>query len=189
MLPTYDSLDSVAIEAQFHVRHVPSESGERGVRPAQMIYYVEVASAVYGLTVNLDLDGIGKTSLVKVEDALASEPGERTRRIKASLMALAALFVGEGFGAKLSRFLPIKQVKSMVAALSSPIAFTVSPPQLSTYIEDTASRASAFKEMLDKLGISSEISLIAYADKVPQGVDQASSPEDLFKRLIEKVVK
>ena len=186
MLPTYDTLDTVAIEAQFHVRHVPSEAGEAGVRPAQMIYYVEVASAVYGLTINLDVDGIGRTSLVKVEDAV--DLSERVRRVKASLMALAGLFTGEGFGAKLSRFLPIKRVRSMVATLSRPIAFTVSPPQLPNYIEDTAMRLKTFKDMLTNLGLEPQLSIVAYAEKVPEEVEPASSVEDLLLKVINKVI-
>ena len=181
MLPTYDSLEAVAIEAQFHARHVPSETGTGGERAAQMIYYVEVASALYGLTVNLDVDGIGRTSLVKVEDAVDSD--ERARRVKASLAALAGLFMASGFGAKLSRFTPVKTVESAVATVSDTIAFTVSPPQIPTYIEDTVVRAKNVVDAMRKLGVDVKVDVIAYSKAKVEGAKNVGSIEELFKEL------
>lgn len=187
MLPVYDAIESVAIESQFHARHVPSEVGVGGQRPAQMIYYVETASAVYGMTVNLDIDGIGKTTLVKVSNAV--DANEKRRRIKASLYALAGLFIGEGFGAKLSRFLPIRDVESMVAAISSPIAFTVSPPQHKSYIAETVERANDVKALMNKLGLESTIKVFGYGKDVPEGVEKAKTVEDLFAKVTEFIMK
>ena len=187
VVPTYDSIEAVAIEAQFHARHVPAEAGAGGQRAAQMIYYVEVASATYGITINLDVDGIGRTSLVRVEDAVDGD--ERARRVRASLLALAALLAGEGFGAKLSRFLPVKTVESAVASISTPVAFTVSPPQRPDYISDTAARAGQLREVLKKLGVESSVELIAYSKEVPEGVVKAGSIEDLMLKVIDRVLK
>jgi len=187
MVPVFDALENVAIEAQFHARHVPSETGARGKKPAQMIYYVEVASAVYGLTVNLDTSSVGKTSLVKVEDAVDAD--ERKRRVKAALLALAGLFAGEGFGAKLSRFLPIKRVVSMVATLSDPIAFVVSPPQIPEYIVDTCNRVSSVKKIFENMGLKAEIEILAYGKELPEMVERADSVEELLAKLIDKVMR
>jgi len=187
MLPVYDAIESVAIEAQFHARHVPSEVGTGGQRPAQMIYYVETASAVYGVTVNLDVNGIGRTSLVKVSDAV--DANERRRRIRASLYALAGLFIGEGFGAKLSRFLPIKGVESMVVAVSSPITFTVSPPQYKGYIAETIERANDVKALMNKLGLESTIKVFGYGKDLPEGVEKARTIEDLFTKVVDFIMQ
>jgi len=193
VVPTYDSIEAVAIEAQFHARHVPAETTKRktaqveAAQKAQMIYYVEVASATYGITINLDVDGIGRTSLVRVEDAVDGD--ERARRVRASLLALAALLAGEGFGAKLSRFLPVKTVESAVASISTPVAFTVSPPQRPDYISDTAARAGQLREVLKKLGVESSVELIAYSKEVPEGLVKAGSIEDLMLKVIDRVLK
>lgn len=187
MLPVYDALESIAIEAQFHARHVPSEAGAGGQRPAQMIYYVETASAVYGLTVNLDLDGIGRTSLIKVSDAVDSS--ERRRRVKSSLYALAGLFVGEGFGAKLSRFLPIKNVESMVVTISSPLIFTVSPPQYENYIVETVERSKDAQKMMNKLGLDSTIKILGYGKDLPDEVQKTKNVEELFANVIDFVIQ
>ena len=187
MLPVYDAIKAMAIEAQFHARHVPSETGAGGQRAAQMIYYVEVASAIYGLTIGLDIDGIGKTSLVKVEDVV--DPKERFRRVKASLMALAGLFIGEGFGAKLSRFTPVKTVESAVATISHPITFTPSPPQKPDYIEDTVARARETTEVLKRLGVKDvSIDVVALTAKEVRGATKVSTIEELFKVVIDKVL-
>ncbi|MCX8205187.1 MAG: type I-A CRISPR-associated protein Cas7/Csa2 [Candidatus Nezhaarchaeota archaeon] len=187
MLPVYDSIENVAIEAQFHARHVPSEMGEGGQRPAQMIYYVETASAVYGATVNLDIDGVGRTALIKVADVVNND--ERKRRVKAALYALAGLFVGEGFGAKLSRFLPVKSVESMVAILSSPVAFTTSPPQYKGYIADTLERLRGLEGLMDKLGLPVSLKAFAYGAEGLEGVIKAKTVEGLFALVTEEVLK
>jgi len=187
MLPTYDSLESVAIEAQFHARHVPAEAGAGGERAAQMIYYVEVASALYGMTINLDIDGIGKTSLVKIEDAVDKD--EKVRRVKASLSALAGLFITSGFGAKLSRFAPVKSIESAVATVSDNIAFTVTPPQIPTYIEDTVRRANEAVNTLKNLGIDTAINVITYSRTKIEKAKNVATIEELFKELTDIVLR
>lgn len=215
LLPTYDTLETMAIEAQFHARHMPAETiaseikddkeaeqeveaegkeeqrGEKKQRKtqAQMIYYVEVASAVYGLTVALDIAGIGRTSLVRVENAVNQE--ERCKRIKTALGALASLFSGNGFGAKLSRFTPIKRVISAVAILSDPIAFMVTPSQYSNYIEDTIKRATEYCNVMIKLGLKPKVIAITLGKQLGATqcvqVINTNTVEKLFLEIIEKV--
>jgi CRISPR-associated protein Csa2 len=188
MLPTYDSIEATAIEAQFHARHMPAETGAGGQRAAQMIYYVEIASALYGITVSLDLEGIGRTSLVKVEDAV--DPKERANRIKAALAALQGLFLGFGFGAKLSRFTPVKRIVSGVAILIKPIATNASPAQIPSYIEDTESKASKLASSLGKLGISASYEVIAYGGKPRDSkTKRASTPEEFFEQVIDSALR
>jgi len=188
MLPTYDSIEATAIEAQFHARHMPAETGARGERAAQMIYYVEIASALYGLTVGLDLDGIGRTSLVKVEDAV--DVDERARRIKAALAALQGLFLGVGFGAKLTRFMPVRRIVSGVAIMTSPTAAIAAPAQIPSYIEDTESKASKLASSLSKLGVDMEYEVIAYGGKPKDsGTRRASTAEEFFEMIVESALK
>jgi CRISPR-associated protein Csa2 len=202
MLPTYDSIDITAIEAQLHARHMPSEttggreteaSSEAERRAAQMIYYVEVASALYGLSISIDLDGIGRTSLVKIEDAV--DKNERILRVKISLTALETMFLGTGFGAKLARFTPIKRIVSAVAAVSHPLNFVVSPAQVKEYIDDTLERSLSYKKISTSLGIDPDLKIIVYGETVKKREDfikekieviETKTPEEFFYRLTEK---
>ena len=189
MLPTYDSIEATAIEAQFHARHMPAETGTgaQAQRAAQMIYYVEIASALYGVTVTLDLEGIGRTSLVKIEDAVG--PTERLNRIKVALAALQGLFLGIGLGAKLTRFMPVKRIVSGVAIITAPIATTASPPHVPSYIEDTETKASKLASSLNKLGINTSYEVIAYGGK-PRNSEtkKASTAEEFFEKIVESVL-
>ncbi|MEM2826542.1 MAG: type I-A CRISPR-associated protein Cas7/Csa2 [Sulfolobales archaeon] len=202
LLPTYDTIETMAIEAQYHARQMPAETiasearrteqeaegEEKRRRAAQMIYYVEVASAVYGLTAALDISNIGKTSLVRVEDAVSSE--ERHRRIKVAIGALAALFSGSGFGAKLSRFTPVKKVVSAVALISNPAPFMVTPPQYPNYIEDSILRAANYCKTLQKIGLTPTVTAIAMGGQPKEAecvqVVKANTIEELFNKVLEK---
>lgn len=201
LLPTYDALEAVAIEAQFHARHMPAEtigSAGRAVegaeggeerRAGQMIYYVEVASAIYGMTSALDISGIGRTSLVRVEDAVDEE--ERLRRVRIAIGALASLFSGGGFGAKLSRFSPVRRVVSALALLSDPVPFMVTPPQYPDYIEDSVARASSYCGTLRRVGLDPRLTAVAMGGR-PDGADcvevvRVRTVEELFSKVLERV--
>jgi len=188
MLPTADTIAATSLDTQFHVRHAPTEAVRGEERAAQMIYYVETGSAIYGLCLNLDVDGIGKTSMVKVEEVV--EKAERLRRVRASLAALLALLSTKAFGAKRSRFLPLIEVRSVVAAVSSPVAFTVEPPSYASFIETTRSKAEKFLAAMKKLGIDEEVSLYAFSKEVevPEGMERADSAEELLDKLASKVL-
>lgn len=212
LLPTYDAIEATAIEAQFHARHIPSETvgreaetaKEEEARRAQMIYYVEVATALYGIGLALNLGGIGRTSLVKIEDAVKQD--ERLRRIKIAVGALEALFAGQGFGAKLTRFAPVKRVVSAVAVLSSQTPFVNTPPQYSDYIENTIGRVWDHCTFLEKLGLEQRYTIVALGRRsegsksadASQGERSRSSRctvevidvttiESLFQKILEKI--
>ncbi len=145
---------------------------------------MEVASAVYGISFALDVSGIGMTSLVKLEEAV--DRSERTRRVKVALGALQQLFTGIGFGAKLSRFTPIKRVISAVATITHPHPFVASPPQLSGYTRETIERLLKYQGLMSKLGIAPEVRAVVYGDTVKQvaGIHICSSIEEFFEKLI-----
>jgi len=191
-VPVTDALEATVIESQLHVRHAPAESvaeprapQEEEERAAQMLYYVETGTAVYGLTFNLDLDKIGRTSLIKVEDAM--EKADRAKRIKIALLALAETLSEGGYGAKRSRFLPISSIESLGVALTTTGTFTISPPHEKAFIKKTLERSKSYVELLNSIGLSTQINIYAYAavDERIDGVHYYDSPEALFKALID----
>lgn len=189
MVPCPDSYTSSVLESQFHVRHAISESVKgAGERAAQMIYYVEVGSALYGLAFNMDFDGIGKTSMVAIKEVVPFD--EKAKRVKVALGALLMLLSSSNFGAKLTRFLPlIREVKSVCVALSDPIPFTVIPPSASSFISDTANKSGAFTEALKSIGVAETVKMYAYSTEteVPQQISSYRNVESLFKELVNDV--
>jgi len=197
IIPTYDTLEATAIESQFHVRHVASETlkgeqsgsgqteSEQTERQAQMIYYIETASAIYGLSFNINLDGIGRTSMIKVEDAV--DENERKRRIKVAIGALAQVITGMTYGAKRTRFQPISDILSLAIVASKGKPFTISPPQWPNFIEDTVSRLKSYEDMLRKLGIQPNTKIIAYSKEIelPKMVEKVKTPEEAFVKLFD----
>lgn len=184
MVPTFDSLEkgAVSVEPQFHVRHSPTRVAKEGEQAAgQAIYYVETASAVYALTFNLDLDGIGRTLMVKIEEAVSEE--ERKMRKALAIDALAAMLDSKIFGAKLSRFTPIIDYETTIAAISSKPPFVVSAPASPNFAEDTAKRAGKHQEFFGK-----EVKLLGIGERLPEGVERAENILDLFKRVRELVI-
>jgi len=188
MMPVMDAVETTSLESQFHVRHAPSEAVRGEERAAQMIYYVEVGSAIYGMSFNLDVDGIGKTSMVEVKQAIDCE--ERVRRVKTALAALLALLSSKTFGAKRSRFLPLIEVKSVMASLSTPIPFTLEPPTLSSFVKNTVMKKEKFLDTLSRLGIDEELHIYAYSSevKIPEGIECVESVEELVNRLVERTL-
>lgn len=218
ILPVYDALSTVAIESQLQARQIVSEtikpaekqakeeekSGEQKTDEkqakeeeklrGQMLYYVEIASAVYGLTFNIDLEAIGRTRMIKVENAV--DENERKRRMKVALGALAQVITGQAFGAKLSRYRPIVEIESLLVSLTpsvkniSPI-FVVSPPQKRNFIEDTVERAKSFKNIMTHLGIQVEPTLVGFSKEVSLPKDKniidCKSPEEVFEKVVELI--
>lgn len=184
--PVEEALEATAIEPQMHARQVATGlASEEQQREAQMLYYVEIASAVYGVTMCLDFDSIGKTSMVRIEDAVDSE--ERKQRIKAAIIALALTTGQQIFGAKRSRFNPILEVLDAVAVVSHPLPFTVSPPQKKEYIKDTISRAEKYVELLSKAGIKADLTIITYG--TPDIDFNKATMEEFFLEIYDKVMR
>lgn len=194
--PTRDSISATVIDTQFQVRHAPviaggktqeKSQGERKEVAAQMLYYVEVASALYGMHFNLDLDAIGKTKLVKVEEAVNSE--DRKKRRLAAIGGLALTILGQ-FGAKRSRFNPISEIKSLTVSLCDNFMFSVTPPHDAKYVMSTIERAKSFTDLLKSVGVDSKISIYVYDVETKERIEGAeyfNTPEDLFKTVIKQL--
>ncbi|RLG87854.1 MAG: hypothetical protein DRO18_02595 [Thermoprotei archaeon] len=156
MIPAFDAIEKSSLEPQFHVRHSPSLIAQRGARiQPQMIYYVEVGSAVYTLSFNIDIDGIGYTSMIKIESAVGDE--ERAKRIDVALDALALMLDNKVFGAKLTRFNPVIDYESILVSVSEGCIFNISPPASKDYIKDTVIRAEKYEKVF-----GSKIALLGY---------------------------
>ena len=139
MIPALDAVTSTAIEAQFHVRYAR-------VTEQQSIYNVEVGSAVYTFSFNLDIDGIGALSSGSKELAISKE--ERIKRIEVAVKALGVMLASALFGAKRTRFYPSWKVLSAVAVVSDPIPIIAEPPHGREYVANTAEKVESAKEML-----------------------------------------
>ncbi|ABM80501.1 type I-A CRISPR-associated protein Cas7/Csa2 [Hyperthermus butylicus] len=149
MVPALDALEAgaAATEAQFHVRYSPGAKQEE-----QAIYYVEIGSAVYVFSFALDASGVGARSM---ENEGASSRNEyilsledRLKRVEAAFDALAALLGGMAWGAKTSRFQPHWKILSLVASVSQPLPFNVSPGHDKNYARETVERACAMTSVV-----------------------------------------
>lgn len=191
MLPALDAIESASLEAQFHARHVPSKT--KGAQPGQMPYNVEVGSALYTTTINLDIDEVAEPSIKygnksDMEDELRNQ---KDLRKKASLSALMQMLSSIGFGARKSRFLPNVEFVSAVASISSPYSFVVSSGASKDYIKTTKMRAEQFRSVISntKSARDPKIAIVAFdkEEKVPTEVESASNVEELMNKILSKV--
>jgi CRISPR-associated protein Csa2 len=194
-IPAIWEKEAAALESQFHVRFALSD-----VEKYQIPYNVEVGSALYTFTFNLDLNRIGTPSTQfgnlnqeKEKQLQVSKP----KRLNAALLALAKLYSYLSFGAKRSRFLPNMEPVSCVATYSKNLRFVVSPGNGNDYIFMTYKRKEAFTKLLGSLITSSEVQkpdvklFIFDRENASKDVEGMLYPtlEDMLKALIEDAVK
>jgi CRISPR-associated protein Csa2 len=137
MIPAKEAVESVVIEPQLHSRYaLGTPFVERGAR-GQMLYYVELSSAPYVFSFDLDTKYIGRLTFnYERAGELAVEEKEREKRIDISLESLKSFLIEMMFGAKKTRFLPIVDWESVVIALSNDI-WTVTSSLTANYIINT----------------------------------------------------
>ena len=180
MIPALDALraGAAATEAQFHVRYSP-EAAER----EQAIYYVEVGSAVYVFTYALDASAIGAYSMENAgaprENPYILGLEDRRKRAEAAFDALAALLGGMTWGAKTTRFQPHWKILSLVASITEPIPFNVSPGHDKGYLAETITRACSLSRALGDFNTT-----ILYYDN--EGLDKAGCEENEKIEVIDK---
>ena len=144
MAPAAGHIAAVGMEAQMHVRHDPkSVTGRAGEETGQAIYQVETASALYTVTLALDLDGIG--CYTRAEGGWG-ELGDAAKRREAALRALAMLVEGMLWGAKKTRFLPHAEPESLAVLVVHPFPLNPRPGHYDDYIKATIDSARAFLE-------------------------------------------
>lgn len=191
MIPALRDTDAAALDAQFHVRYLQSQSQKGAGKQAQgeeaklgqAIFNVEVASAIYTLNANLDLDGISEPSIKfgeKPEPQLTDLKKQKPERQRAALLALGRLLSSMRAGAKLSRFLPNSELLSIVVSETS-FPFSVSPGNGKDYIEATIERVEKAAEMHQKAGINNVTQMIHIVDN-----ENALSQEKSSKNFVKK---
>ncbi len=149
MIPVKESLKSTLVEPQLHTRYALGTgfvSPEKGEQRGQMIYYVELSSAVYTFSFDLSTKFIGRATFwsENVGNLVITEQ-ERIKRIEASLDALAKLILEPYHGAKRTRFLPTEEWESLVIAVSDN-RWTVPSPFSSNYIGNTERKRDRINE-------------------------------------------
>jgi CRISPR-associated protein Csa2 len=142
MIPAYGAgAEVAALESQFHVRYSVDQ------QKYQNPYNVDVGSALYTFTFNLDLDVVATP--VNYGEPVPEEKilsGEKAKRQKAALLALARFLENLEFGAKKSRFHPIAELRDAVLTLTDK-PFVVTPGVVNDYAERTAVRLKALSDM------------------------------------------
>ncbi len=194
MVPSLgEVIDATAVEAQFHVRYLVSKpqkggASQAGARLGQAIYNVEIASALYTLTINLDIENIGKPSITfgnksEQEDRLSQES---PRRKKAAILALSRLLSNMTFGGKHSRFLPNSELRSCVLSLTKH-SFTVTPGNYCDYAQRSWDRLRKYSKLLKDNG------QLWYVDRegisCPDGATKCNSIEEIFESVIGEIEK
>ncbi|MGQ9777921.1 MAG: type I-A CRISPR-associated protein Cas7/Csa2, partial [Thermodesulfobacteriota bacterium] len=182
MIPAQGDINATALEAQFHVRHVPSEmkKGVAGETRAQVPYNIEVGSAVYNFTFNLDLDGISRVSTrfgkkTEREDELNQE---RSSRVKVAMRALIDLLSSLQYGAKRTRFLPNVEPLSAVVAYSKDSVFIVSPGNYRGFIGTTLKRILDYQNAVSKIGKKPIINVLCFdKEGATEGLDEVTKGE------------
>jgi CRISPR-associated protein Csa2 len=148
MIPAREAIESAVIEPQLHTRFVQGMSYSTQ-KEYQQPYYVELSSAPYVFSFDLDTKYIGKlTFSYKKAGSLAIKDDERKKRICISLDSLKHLLTEIMFGAKKTRFLPIIDWESIVIALSSG-TWTTTSPLTANYIVNTLSKYNRVKNETD----------------------------------------
>ncbi|MBS7657619.1 MAG: type I-A CRISPR-associated protein Cas7/Csa2 [Candidatus Bathyarchaeia archaeon] len=135
MIPVKESLGSAIIESQLHSRYALGTPFMK--EQGQMIYYVEIASAVYTFSFDFDTTYIGRLTFSYEsagKDVL--QENERKRRLETVFNSIKTFIVEQAFGAKKTRFLPIGEWDSIVIAVSDK-PWIVTSPFSGKYIENT----------------------------------------------------
>ncbi|RLG82005.1 MAG: type I-A CRISPR-associated protein Cas7/Csa2 [Thermoprotei archaeon] len=179
IVPAYDQVENIALEPQMHTRSSTRVAGGEEVS-GQMIYYIEIGSAIYSWSMSIDLNGIGRTSFIRVEDAVDKE--ERLRRIEAAVDALLLMLESRLFGAKQSRYMPIINYESLVIAVSDKYPFNVSAPANKDYAITTLSRAKAFSK-----ATGSNVKLYGYNIDVKE-IETFNTISELLRTVKEEII-
>lgn len=182
-IPVKSAIYGSILEPQLHARQSLTPGGKEKTEKAseQMIFYVEVGTAVYGLIFNINLDRIGVSSLEPGKKIV--DENERKKRMEVAIKALIRMISSQQFGAKLSRFFPNAKIKTLFVAISEK-PFVVSSPLEDNFMEETLRRARTLKDVFNE-----EIRLMAYSDEleIPEGVERFETPEEVLKNVLEAV--
>ena len=173
MVPVREVLEVISMEPQLHSRYALGTKYIRaGEGPAgQMIYYVEVSSAVFGFAFDLDTKYVGKyTFHVEKYGQPIVDGQERDKRVRASLEALKRLLIEFPVGAKRTRFNPADLRWESIAIAVSDDVWTMP----SSFTRDYLERAMKKKEK-----VSHNTTVYAYTEEKECRADRCyATPEE-----------
>lgn len=143
MIPVKESLKGIIIEPQMHSRYALGTkfvSREEREARGQMIYYVELSSAIYTFSLDLDTSYIGRSAFVygRAGEVVVED---RKKRVEITLNALQKFLIEFMFGAKRTRFLPVVEWESLAIAVSDDV-WTVPSPFSNNYIKRAEGKIS-----------------------------------------------
>jgi len=184
MIPVREALRSSIIEPQIHSRYALGtpfvERGQQG----QMIYDVELSSAVYGFSFDLDTKFIGKATYSYAE--IGKVIDDARERVELSLDAFE-IFVKEMlFGAKRTRFLPVIDWESIVIAVSEDI-WTAPSPFSINYLVNSLEKAKKFRPSNLRLFVYVNKELISKISAGSVGIEVVT--KELLKHVRDQLDK
>ncbi|MEM4382790.1 MAG: type I-A CRISPR-associated protein Cas7/Csa2 [Candidatus Caldarchaeum sp.] len=193
LLPALEDVtNAAAVEAQFHVRYLASQEQKREktgdeTRLGQAIYNIEAASALYTMTLNLDLSGVGvpSTQFGKKHEKERQLESQVPKRRAAALKALATLLGQISFGGKHARYLPNTELMSCVFTVSE-TPFTVTPGNFRNYIQRTSERLRKLSSILNSKNMVWAVIREKNLDITPE-VKIVQNTEDIVAELIERL--
>ncbi|MCS7110115.1 MAG: hypothetical protein NZ956_01420, partial [Candidatus Caldarchaeum sp.] len=163
------------------------EKTEEGTTLGQAVYNIEAASALYTMTFNLDISGIGvpSTQFGEKHPEEKELEAQAPRRRTAALKALSAFMSQISFGGKHSRYLPNAELMSCVLALSD-MPFTVTPGNFRNYVERTSVK---LKKLSSIFNVGGRVWAVVKEKNVtvPSEVKIVENAEDIVAELLENL--
>ncbi len=186
MTPVLEALSESSLDPQFHSRYALGtkyvEGGKKDEASGQMIYYVEVGSAVYGFSFDLDTRFVGRHTYVHDKYGQLVEGMTEQRvdlRSLAAVDALERMLVEWPVGAKKTRFNPQSSWESVVVAVSQDV-WTVPSPLTMSYVRRAAAK-------LKKINHGTKVAAYCEGgcDSAAEGLEFLGSPEELAAWMVE----
>ena len=185
MIPVREALQSVVIEPQLHTRYALGTPFIEREQRGQMIYNVELSSAVYTFSFDLDTRFIGKTTY-HYSSVGKSAMKDTVKRVEVSLDSFEKFAREMLFGAKKTRFLPIIDWESMILAVSNDV-WTVPNSFTVKYLTNSLEKAEKFRPEKLKLFVYVNREIISEISKGKAGIEVIT--KDLLKKVKEEITK
>jgi CRISPR-associated protein Csa2 len=192
MIPAREALRVTVVDPQLQSRYALGTKfvvAERGGAAAegqaaaagQMIYYVEVSSALFTFSFDIDTANIGRYAFVTSHYGRVVEGVDPVARSKAALEALKRFLVEFPVGAKRSRFNPAEVRWDSIALAVSDSIFTLPSSFTSDYIKRAAEKRRL---------ASRNTAIFAFSEDCAGGELQCfNSPEEAVAAAIEEAVR
>lgn len=185
MIPVREAIRNSIIEPQLHSRYALGTSFVERGQQGQMLYDVELSSAVYCFSFDLDTRFIGKAAY-SCENIGTKVVEDVKERVNLSLDAFEIFMKEMLFGAKKTRFLPVVDWESIVIAVSEDI-WTVPSPFSINYLVNSLEKAKKFRPVNLRLFIYVNKDLLSRIVSGNIGVEIVTA--DLLRQIKEQLDK